>query len=190
MLHFIYMKFNEVTWYSKLAAIIFFIGVLPALTFYIGVQVGEINESLASNQTVVIPDSNHSVSQPTPTRFSRERGGVVLEKDILIAHYEISADFGISKTKPQMVSFSAGESNTGIPSKPIYIDSKGKITTTYVTGAEAFWIYKYEYSDSSKTEAKVYIGGNWGASAQDDRLFSITIEPISGYILTKEIKRN
>ena len=32
------IKFNEVTWYSKLAAIIFFIGVLPALTFYIGVK--------------------------------------------------------------------------------------------------------------------------------------------------------
>lgn len=32
------IKFNEVTWYSKLAALIFFIVVLPALTFYIGVQ--------------------------------------------------------------------------------------------------------------------------------------------------------
>ena len=30
------IKFNQVTWYSKLAAIIFFIGVLPALAFYIG----------------------------------------------------------------------------------------------------------------------------------------------------------
>jgi hypothetical protein len=32
------IKFNEVTWYSKLAAIIFFLGALPALTFYIGMQ--------------------------------------------------------------------------------------------------------------------------------------------------------
>ncbi|QQR64748.1 hypothetical protein IPH92_04275 [Candidatus Kaiserbacteria bacterium] len=32
------IKFNEVTWYSKFAAIIFFIGVLPALAFYIGTQ--------------------------------------------------------------------------------------------------------------------------------------------------------
>ena len=32
------IKFNEVTWYSKLAAVIFFIGILPVLTFYIGTQ--------------------------------------------------------------------------------------------------------------------------------------------------------
>jgi hypothetical protein len=29
---------NKVTWYSKLAAVILFIGVLPVLTFYIGTQ--------------------------------------------------------------------------------------------------------------------------------------------------------
>jgi len=32
------IKWNEVTWYSKLLAIIFFIGVLPTLSFYIGGQ--------------------------------------------------------------------------------------------------------------------------------------------------------
>jgi hypothetical protein len=32
------IKFNEVTWYSKFAAVIFFLGVLPAWTFYIGTQ--------------------------------------------------------------------------------------------------------------------------------------------------------
>lgn len=32
------VKWKEVTWYSKLAAIIFFIGVLPSLTFYIGTK--------------------------------------------------------------------------------------------------------------------------------------------------------
>ncbi|MBY0473310.1 DUF4431 domain-containing protein [Patescibacteria group bacterium] len=32
------IKWNEVTWYSKLGAIIFFIGVAPALSFYIGMQ--------------------------------------------------------------------------------------------------------------------------------------------------------
>jgi hypothetical protein len=35
------IKFNEVTWYSKLAAIIFFIGILPILTFYIGTKFQE-----------------------------------------------------------------------------------------------------------------------------------------------------
>lgn len=32
------LKFNVVTWYSKLLSIIFFIAVLPVLTFYIGTQ--------------------------------------------------------------------------------------------------------------------------------------------------------
>ena len=32
------MKFNEVTWYSKLAAAIFFLIIYPALVFYIGTQ--------------------------------------------------------------------------------------------------------------------------------------------------------
>jgi hypothetical protein len=32
------VKWNEVTWYSKLGAIILFVGVIPALSFYIGMQ--------------------------------------------------------------------------------------------------------------------------------------------------------
>ncbi len=36
------IKFNEVTWYSKLAAIIFFLGILPTLTFYLGTRYHEV----------------------------------------------------------------------------------------------------------------------------------------------------
>jgi len=36
------IKWNEYTWYSKFAAIIFFISVLPMWTFYLGIQYGEI----------------------------------------------------------------------------------------------------------------------------------------------------
>ena len=36
------IEWNKVTWYSKLAAVIFFLGVLPVLTFYIGTQYGEV----------------------------------------------------------------------------------------------------------------------------------------------------
>ncbi len=39
------IKFNEVTWYSKLAAIIFFIGIVPTLTFYIGTQYQEAKDA-------------------------------------------------------------------------------------------------------------------------------------------------
>ncbi len=49
------IKFNEVTWYSKLAAIIFFIGVLPALTFYIGIQYEKTQEVARQiPQTIII----------------------------------------------------------------------------------------------------------------------------------------
>lgn len=42
------MKFNEVTWYSKLAAVILFVGALPALTFYIGMRYQEARDLTAS----------------------------------------------------------------------------------------------------------------------------------------------
>lgn len=45
------IKFNEVTWYSKLAAIIFFIGILPILTFYIGTQY-ESTKSIAEESVI------------------------------------------------------------------------------------------------------------------------------------------
>ena len=38
------IQWHEVTWYSKLSAIILFIGVIPALCFYIGEQYGEVQQ--------------------------------------------------------------------------------------------------------------------------------------------------
>lgn len=32
------VEWNTITWYSRLAAIVFFVGILPVLNFYIGVQ--------------------------------------------------------------------------------------------------------------------------------------------------------
>ena len=42
----IQIKWREYTWYSKLAALIFFVLVLPGLTFYIGVQYEKTNNYL------------------------------------------------------------------------------------------------------------------------------------------------
>ncbi len=58
------IKWNEVTWYSKLLAIIFFIGVLPMLSFYVGNKYGEVKEQM--NQPSVIPVS----LIPTPVTVS------------------------------------------------------------------------------------------------------------------------
>lgn len=57
------MKFNEVTWYSKLAAVILFVGALPALTFYIGVRYQEANDIAESAATL-------SPAEATPPRSS------------------------------------------------------------------------------------------------------------------------
>lgn len=67
------IKSNEVTWYSKLAAVVFFIGVLPALTFYIGTQyqiakdvldnIRDINITQSSNTNVMHEESKKVDSQ-------------------------------------------------------------------------------------------------------------------------------
>ncbi len=45
------MQWNQVTWYSRLGAIILFVGVIPALCFYIGMQYERFNEA-NDNQSV------------------------------------------------------------------------------------------------------------------------------------------
>ena len=42
---------NQVTWYSKLLAVILFVFVIPALTFYIGMQYGEISQQQAQSSS-------------------------------------------------------------------------------------------------------------------------------------------
>lgn len=47
------IKFNEVTWYSKLAAVIFFLGIFPVWTFYIGtVYQNIVNENKVVEQII------------------------------------------------------------------------------------------------------------------------------------------
>ena len=49
------IKWNEVTWYSRLGAIILFIGIVPALCFYIGAEYGEINQIVSAPQIGQVP---------------------------------------------------------------------------------------------------------------------------------------
>ncbi len=46
--------FNKVTWYSKLAAVILFLLVVPTLTFYIGTQY-QLTKDITSNVIVELP---------------------------------------------------------------------------------------------------------------------------------------
>jgi len=49
------VRWNEVTWYSKLGAIIVFLGVIPALSFYFGAQYQAIQDTLLSAKVAVLP---------------------------------------------------------------------------------------------------------------------------------------
>lgn len=56
------IQWNEVTWYSKLAAILFFVGVLPVFTFFMGMEYREVQadifESSLKTGNVVVQNSN------------------------------------------------------------------------------------------------------------------------------------
>lgn len=47
------IKFNQYTWYSKLASIIFFVGVLPVWTFYIGIQYERTYSAVSEVQNII-----------------------------------------------------------------------------------------------------------------------------------------
>lgn len=53
------IRWNEVTWYSRWGAIILFLGVVPALCFYIGTQYGVV---------LSLPSTNTGVTTTEPTR--------------------------------------------------------------------------------------------------------------------------
>lgn len=48
------MKWNEVTWYSRLLAIIIFIAVLPAMAFYVGTKYQETADILSRTHSVSV----------------------------------------------------------------------------------------------------------------------------------------
>jgi hypothetical protein len=140
-----------------------------------------VNQALDNSQTVGIqntgPDQNTNSAPATASPLN--------EKDILTATYTISANFGGTKTVPQSVIFPAHTgSNTNLTGT-VWIDQNGKLTTsTPASASEAFWIYKYEFTDSTKTQVKVYVGGNFGASGQDNRVY--TVKKIGDKIVAEE----
>lgn len=83
------IQWNEVTWYSKLFAILFFLGVVPSLSFYIGTQYELTRVSLQNLSLSYIPNSNQTAS-PAWEKFVSKYGyeisypsSVELEGDVL-----------------------------------------------------------------------------------------------------------
>ena len=57
------IEWGQVTWYSKLGAIILFVGIVPVLTFYIGMQYQQVtmpiqNVSISTSQKILTPHLN------------------------------------------------------------------------------------------------------------------------------------
>jgi hypothetical protein len=77
------IKFNEVTWYSKLAAVILFIVVVPVLTFYIGMKYQEV-VSIENGQTVRVIADNFPNKQGAGVTFTDPRNGTYIFDDELI----------------------------------------------------------------------------------------------------------
>ncbi len=126
---------------------------------------------------------NRDVQNTVPTQNTNSvpvTTNSLTEKDILNAKYTISANFGGKKTAPQSVVLPYKDSTDRL-----YITEDGSvlINPTKPSG-EVFWIYKYEFTDSDHTQATVYVGGNFGASAQDNRIF--TVKKINGEVVTTE----
>ncbi|MBI5469929.1 hypothetical protein HY968_01215 [Candidatus Kaiserbacteria bacterium] len=110
---------------------------------------------------------------PAPVPDSPQMPSAALTaKDILGATYMIG--YG----KP----FSADSARSIVFPSPV--QNNGLLTGTVAIKNELFWIYKYEFTDAAHTQATVYIGGNFGASASDDRTFVVT--RTGGKVTTKE----
>lgn len=71
------MKFNEVTWYSKLAALIFFLVVFPALTFYMGARYQEVKMLTEVREVSVVEE---------PVRITERYAARVDRVDVVFEH--------------------------------------------------------------------------------------------------------
>ena len=64
------IEWNRVTWYSRLGAMIFLLGVLPAVSFYIGTQYELTATSLAEAQTAVLSSKMAIATSTSPASIS------------------------------------------------------------------------------------------------------------------------
>jgi hypothetical protein len=64
------IKFNEVTWYSKLAAVIFLLGIFPMLTFYIGMKYQEAQNIPQVTEVPFIPRTHDAIPEIVPVATS------------------------------------------------------------------------------------------------------------------------
>ncbi len=111
--------------------------------------------------------------------------------DILSASYPIKANFGGKITSVHVVTFPPTPSSFS-PRGNVWITESGKISYADVLpsaengGVEGFWISDYKFSDTSYTKAYVWIEGSWGASASEEKVF--TVQKMNGEVIVMEGK--
>lgn len=106
------MKWNEVTWYSRLLAFIFFFGVVPALSFYMGMRYVEISQVMDMSDRMVVHVVERDVELPdellAPTSTPSEPKDDIAEKPPVstpqAACYRGGCSGQLCTDKPDMVS--------------------------------------------------------------------------------------
>jgi hypothetical protein len=88
------IKFNEVTWYSKLAAVILFLVVIPALTFYIGTQYEQAREVEASVPRLIsfAPSTDKVAAASFSAAMSSIRNSVSASSSVKASAYTAKQD--------------------------------------------------------------------------------------------------
>ena len=115
------IKWNEVTWYSKLLSIIFFIGVLPVLTFYIGVRY-EKTEEILDDQALFLSQGN---VLPRPVKVTEKATRLLTYK---VDEYGFSFDYP-SNLATKVVQPVKGESWPEIGTVTTLLDSTDEFST-------------------------------------------------------------
>lgn len=76
------IRLNEVTWYSRLCTIVLFVGIMPALSFYVGTQFQETAESIEAASLVTaesLAAGNSAVSPFSLPIGENKIGSVVIQ---------------------------------------------------------------------------------------------------------------
>jgi hypothetical protein len=131
------IRWNEVTWYSRLSALIIFLAILPCLTFYVGMQYQAV---IDQPPTVAITTNNNFVSKSSTTpqlmQASKYRGCPNYYKDtvriysvcrggtdaacLLSGTTTISADLNTFKVLTQANGFTEYDCDYAVDAKNVF----------------------------------------------------------------------
>ncbi|HVM73765.1 MAG TPA: hypothetical protein VMU13_02740 [Candidatus Paceibacterota bacterium] len=146
------IKWNEVTWYSRLLAIILFIGVIPTLFFYIGMQYEAIEGKSTTSPTIQ--------STASQTLNTSQMGTIALQcangKSIVATFQGTNVDLILSDGRK--FNLSQGAVSSSYPGmSAYYADTKdtimfsGSIETSFTFSEIATSTFVETYADCSDT---------------------------------------